>query len=330
MSAALPGDRNAAVVLAIASRDGRHLLAQMLPSVAAQSFRDFRVVVVDDASGDGTAQWLGAEWPQVQVVALERAGGVTAAFNVCIEAARDAQFLALFNNDMELHPDCVGELVGALGAHPEAGFATAKLVNFHDRALLDGAGDLFYWSGMAWRRGHGERDEGQYDEPGAVFGACGGAALYRCSALDAVGPFYEPFFAFLEDVDWSFRARLAGFTCRYVPSAVTYHMGSATLGAGMTDFTRYHLTRNAIWLVARDYPAAALWRKLPRLARGQAALFLDARRHGQLRVWARAWRDALRGLPGVLRDRRRVQARARVGLPELERAVAEGHAEVAR
>lgn len=330
MSAELPRDRGAAVVLAIASRDGRHLLAQMLPSVAAQRFRDFRVVVVDDASGDGTGDWLAAEWPGVEVIALDSAGGVTAAFNVCIGAARDAEFLALFNNDMELHPDCIGELVGALREHAEAGFATAKLVNFHDRGVIDGAGDVFAWSGIAWRRGHGERDEGQYDEPGAIFGACGGAALYRRSALEAVGPFYEPFFAFLEDVDWSFRARLAGIGCRYVPSAVAFHMGSATLGAGMTDFTRYHLTRNAIWLVARDYPAAALRRKLPRLARGQAALALDARRHGQLRVWARAWRDALRGLPHVLRDRRAIQARARVGMPELERAVAEGHAEVAR
>lgn len=326
----LPAPRAPAVVLAIATHDGRHLLEAMLPSLAAQRFRDFRVVIVDDASTDGTGRWLAEQWPQAEVVTLQQNVGVTAAFNVCVRSAADAEFLALFNNDMELHPDCIGELVSALRRHPEAGFATAKLVDYHDRGRLDGAGDVFFWSGAAWRRGHGERDRGQYDEAGAVFGACGGAALYRRSALDAVGRFYEPFHAFLEDVDWSFRARLAGIGCRYVPSAVAYHMGSATLGAGMTDFTRYHLTRNSIWLVLRDYPAPALWRKLPQLVHGQLAGLNDARRHRQVRVWARAWRDALRALPSVLRDRGAVQRRTRVSLQMLEAAVAEGHEEVAQ
>jgi len=324
VSAGLPADPAAPVVLAMASRDGRHLLEGMLESLAAQRFRDFRVVVVDDASRDGTVQWLAERWPEVEVVALERNAGVTAAFNVCIEAARDAEFLALFNNDMELHPDCVGELVAALRDHPEAGFATAKLLNFSDRQILDGAGDLFFWGATAWRRGHGEPDRGQYDEPGPVFGACGGAALYRRSALDAVGPFYEPFFAFLEDADWSFRARLMGFGCRYVPSALVYHMGSATLGVGMTDFTRYHLTRNTVWLVLRDYPLGSLGRRLPWLLYGQVATMLEARRERQLRIWLRAWGDALRGLRPALRDRRTVQRRRRIGLRELEGAVAEG------
>lgn len=325
MKPVLPGASTASVVLAIASRDGRHLLEGMLPSVAAQRFREFRVVVVDDGSTDGTVGWLAEHWPQVEVVALGRSVGVTAAFNVCITAASGTQFLALFNNDMELDPDCIGELVSALRRHPEAGFAAAKLVSFHDRRVLDGAGDVFDWNGTARRRGHGELDRGQYDAPGVVFGACGGAALYRRSALDAVGPFYEPFYAFLEDVDWSFRARLSGIGCRYVPSAVAYHMGSATLGAGMTDFTRYHLTRNAIWLVLRDYPRTALLRRLPRLARAQLGELLDAYHHRQLRTWLRAWRDALRAAPAVLRDRSAVQRRRSVELRALEAAVAEGH-----
>lgn len=311
-----------AMVLAIATRDGRHLLEQMLPSVAAQRFRDFRVVVVDDGSSDGTADWLVERWPEAELVALADNRGVTAAFNVCLRAIGEAEFLALFNNDMELDPGCLGELVAALRAHPEAGFAGAKLVNFHRRDMLDGAGDVFYWGGTGWRRGHGEYDRGQYDRPRAIFGACGGAALYRRTALDAVGPFYEPFFAFFEDVDWSFRAQLSGIGCRYVPTAVAYHMGSATLGAGMTDFTRYHLTRNAIWLVLRDYPAEALVRQLPRLLRVQLLGLRDARRHGQLGPWARGWRDALRGLPAALRDRREVQRRRRVSVRRLEQVIA--------
>jgi GT2 family glycosyltransferase len=206
----------------------------------------------------------------------------------------------------------------------EAGFAGAKLLDFKRRDVLDGAGDIFWWGGSGWRRGHGEPDRGQYDEPCAIFGACGGAALYRRAAIDAVGPFYEPFFAFYEDVDWNFRAQLAGVGCRYVPSAVAYHMGSATLGPGMTDFTRYHLTRNALWLVARDYPVGALLRHIPQILYGQAAGLRDAWRGGQTRVWMRAWRDALHGLPAALRNRREVQSRRRVSLRHLEAAIAGG------
>lgn len=319
----MPAAPGARAVLAIASYNGRALLEQMLPSVAAQSFGDLRVVVVDDASDDDTVAWLRECWPEVEVVALEVNRGVTAAFNACVRAAGDAELVALFNNDVELDPDCIGGLVQALDEHPGAAFAAAKLVDFRRRDVLDGAGDVFDWAGTGWRRGHGEPDRGQYDQSGPIFGACGGAALYRTSAFAVVGEFYEPFFAFSEDVDWSFRARLAGLHCRYVPAAVAYHMGSATLGAGMTDFTRYQITRNTLWLVARDYPVSALVRHAPRVVYVQAATFARCALDGQLRPWARAWRDALRALPEVLRDRRRVQRRRRVSLRALESAVAE-------
>lgn len=318
----LPSPPAPVVVLAVANYNGRHLLEVFLPSVAAQTFRDFRVVVVDDASTDDSVLWLAREWPEAQVVVQPRNGGVTAAFNACIAAAGDARFVALFNNDMELDPGCVGALVDALEASPEAGSATAKLVNYHDRALLDGAGDVLDWAGTGWRRGHGERDSGQYDEPGPVFGACAGAALYRHSAFERVGAFDERFFAFCEDVDWSLRAQLAGFSCRYVPAAVAYHMGSATLGSGMTDFTRYHLTRNSLWVVIKGFPAGVLLRHAPRVVYVLAATAARSALDRQFRVWARAWRDALRGLPGILRSRREIQRTRAVSARELERIVA--------
>lgn len=310
------------VVLTAATWNGRHLLETFLPSVAAQHFRDFRLVVVDDCSSDGTVSWLAANWPEVEVVALPENGGVTAAFNHCVRAAADAELVALFNNDMELAPDCLGELVAALDAYPAAGSAGAKLLNYHRREELDGTGDRFDWAGTATRRGHGEADRGQYDQPEAVFGACAGAALYRQSAIERVGPFDERFFAFFEDVDWNFRAQLAGLEARYVPSAVAFHMGSATLGQGMTDFTRYQLTRNAIWVLVKDYPVTTLARHAPRILYVQAAQLIIAARSRQLKVWGRAVRDALRALPAVLRDRRSVQARRTVSAHRLEASLA--------
>jgi GT2 family glycosyltransferase len=308
------------VTVAVLSYDGRHLLEVILPSLARQVFRDFEVIVVDNGSSDDTVSWLGEHWPEVDVISLPENVGVTPALNVCARAGRGA-LLALFNNDIELEPDCLGELVSALERHPEAGWAAAKLLDFHQRDVIDGAGDVFTWGATGGRRGHGERDSGQFEQPRAIFGACGGAALYRRKTLELVGPFDEDFFAFYEDVDWDLRAQLAGFSCRYVPTAVVYHMGSATLGRGLTDFTRYHLWRNALWIVAKDLPAGALARHAHQLALGQLVNLRMAVRERKLNIWWRALRDALRGMPRALGKRRAVQARRRIDLHALELVV---------
>ncbi|MHB8234880.1 MAG: glycosyltransferase family 2 protein [Solirubrobacteraceae bacterium] len=326
MDASLPtrdADGAPRLTVAILSYDGRHLLEVILPSLARQRYRDFEVVVVDNGSRDDTAQWLADSWPQVQVISLSQNVGVTAALNVCARAG-DGELLALFNNDIELDADCLGELVAALDSHPQCGWAAGKLRDFQRRELLDGAGDVFTWAATGGRRGHGELDRGQYDAPGEVFGACGGAALYRRSVLQLVGDFDEDFFAFYEDVDWNLRAQLAGFSCRYVPSALAFHMGSATIGRGLSDFTRYHLWRNRLWIVAKDLPLGAIARHLPHLLLGELENLTMALRARKLDIWLRVWRDALLGLPRMLRKRRSVQASRRITLRALDALVREG------
>jgi hypothetical protein len=251
-------------------------------------------------------------------VIVQTNSGVTAALNACLNAARDTELVALFNNDVELDPDCLGELVSDLRGHPQAGSATPKLLDFAAREVIDGAGDVLLWAGHGHRRGHGERDVGQYDRPVDVFGACGGAAVYRRTALDDVGSFDEDFYTFFEDVDWSLRAQLAGYTSRYVPSAVAYHMGSATLGKGLTDFARYYLWRNSVWLIVKGIPGSLLLRHAPQLLAGQLVNLAVAARDRKLGIWARAWRDALARLPRMLARRREIQASRRVSPRELE------------
>jgi GT2 family glycosyltransferase len=323
MTASLPRAEGAAgplLTVAVLSYDGRHLLEVILPSLARQSFRDFEVVVVDNGSRDDTVAWLREHWPEVEIVSLPVNIGVTAALNVCARSGH-GELVGLFNNDLELDAECLGELVAALSGHPDAGWAGAKLMDFQQREVIDGAGDVFTWAATGGRRGHGELDRGQYDEPRAIFGACGGAALYRRSALEQVGEFDEDFFAFYEDVDWNLRAQLAGLSCRYVPTAVVYHMGSATIGSGLSDFTRYHLWRNTLWIIAKDLPAPALVRHAHQLVLGQLVNLAVALRDGKLRIWLRVWRDGLRGLPRALRKRRRVQALRTVSLSRLDTVV---------
>ena len=302
--------------------DGRHHLERLLPSLASQTHSEHQVVIVDNGSRDDGVSWLQANWPEVEIIALPANVGVTPALNVCMRAARE-DLVLLLNNDIELDPDCVARLVAALGRHPGSAVAAPKLLDMHSREVIDGAGDTYSWAGQANRRGHGQLDQGQFDEETEVFGACGGAALYRRSAIEEVGPFDERFFAMYEDVDWSFRAQLRGWTCVYVPAAVAYHAGSATVGA-LSDFSLYHNWRNALWVVVKNYPAGALLRHGPQLLWGQLLTLAIALRRGWVRILLRAWRDALRGMPTVLRDRRAVQRRRARAARELEDVIDSG------
>jgi GT2 family glycosyltransferase len=299
------------LTVAVATYNGLHLLETVLASLERQTVEDFRTVVVDDASTDGTVAWLAAHRPAVQVIAHPENRGVAAALNSCLAAGEDGELVLLLNNDVELDPACIEQLVAALREDPQLAVAQAKLLDFTRRELLDGTGDSYSWAGVPHRRGQGELDSGQYDELQDVFGACAAAALYRRAALDQVGGFDEQFFALCEDVDWSFRARLAGYRCGFVPTAVAYHVGSASLGPRVSEFTLYHNWRNQLWVVAKDYPLGALLRHLPALLMGLVASLYVALRHRCVGVLLRAWRDALLGLPQMLRKRRAIQ-RARV------------------
>lgn len=307
----------------ITNYNGRALLEAMLPTLAAQSLHGFAITVVDDCSTDDSLSWLSQHWPAVRVVSTPRNSGVTVAMNLALSTP-DTELVALFNNDMELDPGCLEALVAALDAHPQAGSATPKMLDFRDRARLDGAGDLLDWRGGGRRRGHGEPDRGQFEREEEIFGPCGGAALYRRAALERVGGFDEAYYAYYEDIDWAFRAQLAGLSCRYVPGAILYHRGSETLGRGMTDFNAYQLWRNPIWLIAKCFPLSCLLRHSPSLVRGQLGNLYTAFRERKPLVWLRAMRDALRGLPGALRKRRAVQRSRVVSIAQLERAARQG------
>lgn len=301
--------------------NGRSLLEAMLTSLERQTLRPGAVVVVDDHSDDDSLAYLDTNWPWVHVVQLLARGGVTAALNACLDAA-DTELVGLFNNDMELAPECLAELVAEIDRYPQLGSVTPKMLDFADRTVLDGAGDMLSWRGGGLRRGHGERDVGQYERPEEVFGPCGGSALFRRSALDVVGGFDEAYHAYYEDIDWAFRAQLLGYKCRYVPSAVLYHRGSATLGRGMSEFNGYHLWRNPIWLIAKCYPVGALLRHAPAIARGQVGNLYTALRERKLRAWVRAMRDALTGLPAAVGKRRMIQRARVISATELETAAA--------
>ncbi len=296
--------------------DRRDLLDVILPSLERQTLPDARVLVVDNGSSDGSAAYVRDRWPSFGVLDLEQNIGVAAALNRGVGAV-DTEYVALLNNDLELDPDYLERLVEALDRYPEAASAAGKMLSYHDRTRLDGAGDEFKWSSTATRRGFGEIDTGQYDRPEEVFSACAGAAVFRRAAFGIVGPFDEDFYAYLEDADWGLRAQLAGFTARYEPATACYHMGGATTAG---DQRRYGamLRRNEIWLVVKNYPARALVRHATKLLVHQGGWVVTAAREHELRGELGALTAAARGLPRMLRKRRAVQAARRVPLERLD------------
>lgn len=307
------------VSVVIPTWNGRRYLDVVLPSLRAQTYGDFEVIVVDNGSTDGTAEYLRSAYPDVRVLELGSNQGFAVAVNRGIEAS-GGEHVAVVNNDLELEPHWLERMVAALRDHPEAGSATGKMLFYDRRDVIDGAGDFTSWYAVSAPRGRGELDRGQYDAPEPVFSACGGAALYRRAALDAVGRFDEDFFAYAEDVDWGFRAQLAGWTCRYAPEAVVFHMGQQTSGR-VPNLSRYLFFRNTLSMVAKDWPAAALVRNAPRLGLFFLKSVSASIRGRWFRAMARGTFDAFAQLPRTLRKRREVQRLRRVDLAYLNGVV---------
>jgi GT2 family glycosyltransferase len=311
------------VTVAVLNYNGRALLEIVLPSLAMQEYHDFQAVVVDNCSTDDSLSYLQERWPDVRVVRTGTENiGVAAALNVALRSA-DTELVALLNNDIELDPRWLAEMVGALDRHPDASTISCKLRNYWRRQELDGAGDIFQRDGTATRRGHGQLDEGQYDEEGFVFAPSAGAALYRASAIADVGGFDESFWAYYEDVDWGLRAQLRAQHCRYVPSAVAYHMGSATTGGDRNEFYLLLHRRNLLGVLVKDLPLVFLVLNAPWIGNTHLQLLRASARDGLLRVHARAMLAVLRQAPGWLRTRRQIQRNRRIGGAELTRLVRE-------
>ena len=314
----------------ILNYDGRQLLEIILPSLAAQSFRDFEIVVVDNASTDDSIAYLEADWPQVRVVSTGPQNvGVTAALNVGIDAA-EAEYVALLNNDIELEAGWLGELVSALDDDPELGSAVGKLRNYYRRSELDGAGDVFLRGGAGGKRGNRHPDRGQFDAADEVLCPTGGAGLYRASALRAVGPFDEWLYAYFEDVDWGLRAQAIGLRCRYVPTAIGYHMEGATTGGRRNR--RYHALqqRNTLALLVMNIPLRYLVANAPRIVVYQLFVLSRSVRDGLLRSHLRGVADAIGALPRLLSERRRRNARRTLGAGDYAQAISVGLSAMAR
>jgi GT2 family glycosyltransferase len=315
--------RVSAVVL---NYDGRELLATILPTLAAQTVPPDEVIVVDNGSSDDSVEYLRREWPAVRIEEIPENVGVTRALNRGVAAARGG-FVALLNNDIELEPGWLAELLDALECHPEAGSAACRLRNYYRRGELDGAGDIFTRGGAGTKRGHRTPDDGRFGAEEEVLAPTGGAGLYRAAALADVGPFEESFRAYFEDLDWGLRALGRGYRSRYVPGAIGYHMEGRTTG-GTTNPVYHALQwRNTIAVIVRNIPLRWVLSNAPWIVRHHAAGLLASARAGMLRSHLAGYLAAFRATPRWLAERRSIRARRTLSRAGFEAGLAAGRHE---
>jgi GT2 family glycosyltransferase len=236
--------------------------------------------------------------------------GTTGSINRAV-AATDSRYVLLLNNDVELEPDCIENLVGALDADPKLGFATGKLLRAMQRTHLDGAGDAMLLAGAGYRLGHLDRDRGEFDKKMPILAGCGAAVLYRRDAFAAAGGLDADLFAYLDDLDLALRVQLLGYSGLYLPSSVAYHIGSATLGAPLHPRVIELITRNQIWLLMKDYPRPVFSRLLWRILAYQSLWMTFAVRKGA-GAYFRGLRAALRGRHNMRQKHRELMTKRRI------------------
>jgi GT2 family glycosyltransferase len=303
--------------IVVPNLNGRRFLGPCLAALAAQTDVDHETIVVDNGSTDGSAAFMRERFPDVTIVELGRNHGFAGAMNAGIAAAR-GKLIAFLNNDAVPEPAWLEELRGCLGRHPRAAAATAKLVSPQTPGLLDGAGDELTPSFLPFVRGHGEHDGGQFEEEIEVFGASGTASLWRGDVVRELGGFDERFFAYYEDVDLSFRARLLAYECWYAPRAVAAHRRGGTAGRDLR-FTLYHPARNRWFFLLKDAPAVLLLRHPLGLLAGEGFWWTRALRSRSPLVLVRAYAEVVRNLRPLLRDRRTLQRSRVVSARDLNR-----------
>ena len=302
------------VSVIIVNWNGRHHLEECLDSLGGQTFKHFETILIDNGSQDGSVSWVREKFPWVWVLGLPENTGFCYANNLGYEISR-GRFIALLNNDTRVEPGWLFCLYSQMRKDERIGICASRIVRYDNPNILDAAGDGYDFSGVGFRRGHGEHAE-RYEHGGAVFGACAAAAMYRKNMLEDIGFLDESFFAVGEDIDLCFRAKMAGYQCLYVPEAIVYHKISQTIGVE-SDFQIYQSRRNVEYVYFKNMPLVLMVLTLPMHLIYNLLTFVQAFRQGGVTVFLKAKGDFLKNFKKTSPKRREIQAQRKISLKEL-------------
>jgi GT2 family glycosyltransferase len=314
------------IIVVIPNWNGARDLPAAVDSVLAQTYKNLTLVVVDNGSTDDSKAIIEAyKQKDKRVVSIYRdknygyTGGVNPGFEYAIE--HQATYVAPFNNDAQADKHWLKHLADFLDKHPTYGIAACSLLHA-DGKHIDSTADQYTIWGIPFPRGRDEPADNRYNNDRDIFGASGGASLYRVKTLQQVGLLDQDFFAYYEDIDLSFRAQLAGWKVAFVPESIVYHaigQTSARLGkrqgssgSKANPFTTKQYMKNLPFIIVKDVPMGLLWRVLPRFWLAYTVFFLraftDHRGSAALKGAGLFWLH----LPKKLLQRRRIQKNKQV------------------
>lgn len=261
------GAQRVKTTVIIPNYNGKEYLRKCLRSLEGNDEIDFLTIVVDNGSTDGSVEMLKEEFPQVESIFLPENTGFAAAVNRGIERAR-TEYVLLLNNDTSLWPYFISSMEEPMDQDKKTFSASARMIMMNQKRMLDGAGDQYCALGWAHARGKGQDAFYTHGERTKIFSSCAGAAIYRMDVLKKIGLFDENHFAYLEDVDIGYRAKIYGYHNVYEPAAVCYHAGSASSGSRYNEFKISLSSRNSIYLILKNMPFLQILLNLPFLLIG--------------------------------------------------------------
>lgn len=260
------------VTIVIPNYNGKHFMEPCLDSLSRQTYKNFHILVVDNASSDGSNEYMEENYPDIELIKLKKNYGFSKAVNVGIQHSK-TPYVILLNNDTTVDAHYVEEMVKAIEKSSRIFSVSSKMIQMYHPELIDSAGDLYTLFGWGVCRGCG-RPITNYTDYDEIFTACAGAAIYRRSVFDKIGYFDENHFAYLEDIDIGYRARIYGYRNMYCPTALVYHVGSGTSGSKYNAFKVKLAARNNLYLNYKNMPVLQLIINFLPLAMGYFVKYL--------------------------------------------------------
>lgn len=254
------------VSIVIPNYNGMGYLKDCLDSLEVQSMRDFETILVDNGSEDESVSFVRERYPKVRIKRLEKNYGFCRAVNEGIRMST-SPYVILLNNDTRADIQLVQKLLAEIKKYPGCFSVQAKVVMMSSPDKMDDAGDFYCALGWAFAEGKG-KPETDYQKSRRIFASCAAAAIYRKSVFKETGLFDERHFAYLEDVDMGYRARISGYENRFAADAVVYHHGSGTTGSVYNEFKIRYSSRNNVYVIYKNMPVLQIVLNLPLLALG--------------------------------------------------------------
>jgi len=312
--------------------NGNRTIEECLKSLSEQTYHPLEILVVDNASTDGSADLVKVKFPEVKLIVNEKNLGFGGGNNVGIRAS-NGKYIMMLNNDTRLDPRCIEELRNSIEKDNRYGVCASKILLEYEDNLIDAAGIVVCPDGLSIGRGRLENGD-KYDEETEVFFASDCACLYRREMLDDIGLYDEDFFAYADETDMGWRAHLAGWKCIYNPKAVVYHFHSASSGS-YSPFKAFLVERNRIWVAVKNFPVSLLiygqfytfWRYILQAygaftGKGAAGRFTsDFSKVELIKILMKVYLSLWKQLPLMLGKRKIIQKKKRISNYEVYKLI---------